>query len=602
MAKTQKLEDIYKKLDQREHILLRSDTYIGSVEFTQDNLFVADNVEDITNVKIVKRSVTYVPGFIKLFDEILTNASDHKQRDPSVTWIKVIIDDDKISVENNGTGIPVQIHKKENIYIPEMIFGHLLTGSNYNDDEERYGGGRNGYGSKLTNIFSTKFIVETGDGKKRYKQTFENNMSIVGKPEITVTNENFTKITYFPDYGKFNMTGIDKDTLSIIIKRIFDIAAYNQGALRITLNGKEIPIRSLKDYMKMHLEEDQEFFYEKLNDFWEIGIAKSNDSFEQVSIVNGISTYKGGTHVNHMTWLLTTPLLDLLTKGNKKLNIKLGDIKSKLLLFVNCRVPNPAFDTQTKENLITKINADILKGAAPSDKLLKSIMKSEIVQSILDYIELKAMQELKKLNKLKGKTDKIRIEKLDDANKAGTSESEKCYILFAEGDSAKSTAISGLSSVGRDYYGVFPLKGKPLNVRDTAINKIRDNEEISNIITVLGLVPGKKYIDKSELRYGKVVLMTDADCFTEDSEILTKEGYKKISNVTYDDYVLTHTGEYKQVINIIQSIKKEIVSFTIAGTIYKCSVNHKLIIVRDGSLQIITAQELKESDKLLLKR
>lgn len=162
------IEQMYQKKSQLEHILLRPDTYIGSVEKHTQTLWVYENDQ------MVQRSVTYVPGLYKIFDEILVNAADNKQRDPSMDSVKVTIDVESncISVYNTGDGVPVEIHQEEGVYVPELIFGHLLTSSNYDDNEKKTTGGRNGYGAKLTNIFSTEFVVETADGKrlKKYKQ------------------------------------------------------------------------------------------------------------------------------------------------------------------------------------------------------------------------------------------------------------------------------------------------------------------------------------------------------------------------------------------------------------------------------------------------
>lgn len=123
---------------------------------------------------MIHRPVTYVPGLYKIFDEILVNAADNKQRDPKMDSVKVTIDAEQnlISVYNNGDGVPVEIHQEEQVYVPELIFGHLLTSSNYDDSVKKTTGGRNGYGAKLTNIFSTEFVIETADGRRqrKYKQ------------------------------------------------------------------------------------------------------------------------------------------------------------------------------------------------------------------------------------------------------------------------------------------------------------------------------------------------------------------------------------------------------------------------------------------------
>jgi DNA topoisomerase II len=505
------VEDVYKQLSLREQILLRPDTYIGSIEPVESAMWVVEDPDELVDIKISRKSVEYIPGFIKLFDEILTNASDHKHRGGGVKTIKVDITEDfTITVWNDGDGIPVTMHKDAGVYVPELIFGHLLTGSNYDDSQERFGGGRNGYGAKLSNIFSTSFSLTTHDGKNLYEQEFRSNLSEKDVPTITKKKAaSFTQITYKPDFSILPVKGLEKDTLRIMFKRVLDIAVYNPD-IKVYYNGTILPIRSLKDYAKMHLDDDAELFYEKLNDRWEVAIAQSHtDNFEQVSIVNGISTHSGGSHIEYLGGKLVGDLKNAILKGNKKINLKNNDIKNKLFMFVVAKVPNPTFDTQTKERLTNKMLDSVTKGAIVSDKTVKSIMKSAIVSSILDFIAAKEQIALSKLNK--NKSTKVRVAKLQDAYKAGTKEGVQCALFITEGDSACSGCLSGLSVVGRDHYGVFPLKGKPLNVRDQAASKIKDNIEITNIMTALGLVAGKKYTDKSELRYGKLVIMSDAD-------------------------------------------------------------------------------------------
>ena len=503
-----KIEERYIKLTHKEHILTRPETYIGSIQKETKHMFIASNYEDIRNVKMEYKEITYVPGFIKIFDEIITNASDHSIRTGKVTFIKVNITEDFISIENDGPGIPVVIHAKEKVYVPELIFGHLLTGENYDDTEQRFIGGRNGYGAKLTNIFSKKFIVETGDGNKNYHQTFTNNMSAMTKAKTRKSKQNFTKITYYPDFDKFNMGGIDETSHSILIKRVLDIAAYNPG-IRVSLNGRVVPVKSFRDYMKLFTD-DSNIYYEKIDEFWEIGVAQSpSDTFTHVSMVNGIATIVGGTHVNFVSSMIVNSIKDILTKTNKDVNIKPIDIRNRILIFVSCKLVNPVFDNQTKENLTSRLNGTS-RNVKFSDSLLKRLSKAEMFSDIIELSKMKQEIEAhKELNKVT--TKRIKVDKLVDANKAGGIDSEKCYLFLTEGDSAKSLAIAGFSQIGRDYYGAFPLKGKPLNVRDISISKIKENDEIKNIIQILGLEFGKKYKNAKSLRYGKVVIMSDSD-------------------------------------------------------------------------------------------
>lgn len=499
---SESIEKRFQKLEHKEHVLLRPDMYVGSIITETRNSFVVEDPKDLNNIRIINKPVNYNPGFIKLFDEILTNASDHYIRSGDVKYIKVEVNRDSISVENDGSGIPVEMHSKWKCYIAELIFGHLLAGENFNDNIERTWGGKNGLGSKLTNIFSKKFIVETCDGKKRYEQVFENNMSKINKPKIKASKKQYTKITFFPDFERFDLKEIDEEIESIFIKRCIDISVYC-NKVKVYYNNVLIPTKNFKSYMEMFIGE-QEMFYEKLDDNWEIGVSKSLDnSFNQVSMVNGISTYNGGTHVNSITNQLTKKIQETLIRRNKKLNIKQNDIKNHLFMFVNTKVINPDFDTQSKENLISKTTAPEI-----SDNLIKKISSSQMIDELLKFLMIKEEFDTKK----DVARSKVKIAKLNDATKAGTSESEKCMLFLAEGDSASSSVLAGISAVARpDYFGSFPLKGKPLNVRDVDLAKIRENDEIKNIINILGLEIGKKYTDTKKLRYGKVVLMADAD-------------------------------------------------------------------------------------------
>ena len=180
-------ERIYQKKTQLEQILLQPDTYIGSVQTMTKPMGVLDPrpPSDIPPVAsgpkgvLVQRDTTYVPGFYKIFDEIMVNAADSKQSNPKMDTIKIDINQEEgcISIINNGKGISIVMHKEHNLYVPTMIFGHLLTGSNFNGEEDKVTGGRNGFGAKLCNMFSTK--VETADksAKKSFKQTWASNMS-----------------------------------------------------------------------------------------------------------------------------------------------------------------------------------------------------------------------------------------------------------------------------------------------------------------------------------------------------------------------------------------------------------------------------------------
>ncbi len=318
------VERIYQKKTQLEHILLRPDTYIGSAQPLTEKMWVFD--ED-TN-QIVNREITYTPGLYKIFDEILVNAADNKQRDKKMDTIKIHIDADKneIKIYNNGKGIPIVEHKDEKMFVPTMIFGHLLTSSNFNDEEEKVTGGRNGYGAKLCNVFSKKFVVETAckEYKKEFKQAWADNMSKASEAKLKeYGGEDFTRITFQPDLDKFNMTSLDKDTIALLSRRAYDVAASAPG-VKVFLNNKRIAVKNFQDYVNLFLKghEDEtgnqiKCIYEKCSDRWEVAVAPSDNGFQQMSFVNSIATTKGGRHVDHVSKLIENALTDTLKKKNK---------------------------------------------------------------------------------------------------------------------------------------------------------------------------------------------------------------------------------------------------------------------------------------------
>ncbi|GAA5906736.1 DNA topoisomerase 2 [Sporobolomyces salmoneus] len=543
-GKNKSASETYVKLSQLEHVLKRPDTYIGSVEPVTQPMWVYDEEAK----SLVYRTTTFVPGLYKIVDEILVNAADNKVRDASMSELKVKIDVESktISVRNDGRGIPVEIHETEGIWIPELIFGQLLTSSNYDDDEEKVTGGRNGYGAKLANIYSTEFIVETADSKtgKKYKQVFNDNMSKKGKPKITDNKkgEDWTEITFTPDLKRFNMQDFDKDTVSLLQKRVYDMAGITKG-VKVFLNGKKLAVRNFKAFVEMFANGINEVastgsgagkgkgkkdaadndldlvgateaakptvIYEQFGDRWEVAFAVSDGQFQQVSYCNAIATTKGGTHVAYIADQIVNGLVDLVKKKNKAVAVKPFQIKNHLHIFVNCLVNNPTFDSQTKENMTLGIKKFGSK-CELSEDFLKKVSKSGVVDNVLNWAKFKQDQMLKKTDGHK-RSRITGLVKLEDANNAGTKNGSKCTLILTEGDSAKALAVSGLSVVGRDNYGVFPLRGKLLNVREATGKALLENAEIQAIKQILGLQQGKVYQNTDSLRYGSLMIMADQD-------------------------------------------------------------------------------------------
>jgi DNA topoisomerase-2 len=506
--KTEKtIEEKFKKLTDIEHVLLRPGMYIGSTQpHTAETWIYNEKTK-----KMEKKEVTWNPGLQKLFDEIISNSVDESKRKGSkLDVIKVEIDKSsgKISVYDNG-GIPVEIHKEHNMYVPTLVFSELKAGSNFDDSDDRTWVGTNGVGASLVNIFSKEFRVETCDGKHFFRQDFSENNHIKKDPKVRDGDKPHTKITFLPDYERLGCT-LDDGNYSKILKRVVDVAACNPN-LKVYLNGERIHIHSFKDYIEMY---SDEYEYEELSSGWKIGIAHSDDGFQHVSFVNGSETTVGGSHVDFIALDIAEKLRTLFKK-KFKIDVKPSEIRQHIILFVDATIINPKYDSQTKEKLISELPKDLRDKCEVSEKLIKKLSQSHIIQSVLDWINAKAhaqqMAELRKLNKEVDKTDPRRIEKFSDALEKR--DRHKCVLLLCEGDSAAAAIQSGRGK--NPYIASFPLKGKPLNVSDLTskedIKKILENEEIKKILTITGLKIGEPVTSIAQLRFGKILATTDAD-------------------------------------------------------------------------------------------
>jgi len=510
----------YQKKDLATHIYDTPDTYVGGSDLIEESLPVLQ-----TDGSIQQETFEYIPALYNIFNEILVNARDQvvrlkqmKSKFP-VQNIKIQIDKEEgfISIYNDGEGVDIAEHPTEKdkdgnpILIPEMIFGHLLTSTNYEKDEKKIVGGKNGYGAKLTNIFSLIFKLETVDHvrKLKYTQEFKNNMKTRGKPKITKYSQKpFTKVSWVADFDRFGLDKYTDKMYQLIERRLYDIAGVTDKSVNVYYNGTLLKQKTFDKYIKLYLKPEEKLIYEDIHERWSLGIVlSSNDKFEQVSFVNGIATPKGGKHVDCITKQIVQMLTTHIEK-KEKTKVKDNYIKNYLKVFINSTIENPSFDSQTKERLIT---APSKFGSKPviSDKLFKKILTLGIVDKVLSFAEFKENKQAKKTDG--SKKNKIHVPKLDDANWAGTKKSEQCILILTEGDSAKTMAVSGLSVVGRDKYGVFPLRGKLLNVRDASIKQITENAEISNLKKIIGLESGKDYKNVKPLRYGKIMIMTDQD-------------------------------------------------------------------------------------------
>jgi DNA topoisomerase-2 len=495
------------KLTHIEHILKRPDSYVGPVELGTEPYWI------LNGEKFSKKNLKYSPALLKIFDEILVNAIDRNSLHPKhVSSISVSIDKDvgSVTIENNGPlgGISVRMHEKEGLWNPELVFGHLLTSTNYDDTQKRIVGGRNGYGAKLANIYSTDFsvIIKDHETKQTYTQKWSKNMTVCDPPKIKKHSgaTSSVSITFTPEWKRFGMSKMDDTIYSIFQKRVWDANICTTQNCKVKFNGDVLPKQNFEAYTKMHEGVNEVSSY--TGDRWSVCVGPSENGMEQVSFVNGICTTKGGSHVDHVAAFIANGIIDEMAK---KIKLKPQQVKNAFNIFVKATIENPNFSSQVKSECTSK-SQDFGSKFEPPKGFIKNVLKTGIADELMALSKFKEMKELQKSDGAR-KSKITGIPKLDDANHAGTKHSGKCTLIVTEGDSAKTLAVAGLSVVGRDQYGVFPLRGKCKNVRDVSVAQLTSNQEFNDLKKILGLQQGKVYKDVSELRYGRLMIMTDAD-------------------------------------------------------------------------------------------
>jgi DNA topoisomerase II len=539
----------FKSYTDIEHVRERPDMYIGSIKCCKETRWIIQNKPETTvqgsvgdnpyDLEAVQMEVDSNPGLEQCVLEILTNAADHVQRCKTliehdseetpaiddygndispVTKIKISLEKDHIVVHNNGTGIPIEIKevkddkgKSTKMYVPEMIFGYLRTSSNYDDSQKKTWGGRNGIGAKAANIFSTKFIIELQTNGKKYYQEFTDGMKTKTVPKITKASSkgDYTKITYYPDFKSFGMTDFDSnETARLIKKRAYDLSAATGKETTIWINEQKIPVKDFTDYMALFIGNSKKVVYKTKR--WEVGFALCPyDQATQISFVNAICTEEGGSHVTHVLDPVLTKITNELQSKAKGVTIKKQYIKDNVIIFIKALIENPSFSSQLKRKLETKVG-DFGSRCDVPDDIIKKVTKLGICDNVMDIAKAKEMKDAMK--KIDG-TKNVRlsdIKKLEDANWAGTKKAMECTLILTEGDSAKGLALNGITSAGgRNKWGVFPLRGKFLNVRCATAAQLIKNEEIIAINRIMGLKIGLTDIRK--LRYGRVMVMSDQD-------------------------------------------------------------------------------------------
>lgn len=528
MSDTTLFFDVQQKTD-KQHILENPDTYIGAVEEMEADMWVLSTGEEET--RIVCRPIRYIPGLFKLFDEGIVNCRDHVVRMQTliarsvehampVTHIDVSIDvaSGTITMCNDGNGIDVA-KNADDVWIPELVFGHLRTSTNYNVEEKKIVGGKNGFGFKLVLIWSTYGRVETVDHVRglKYVQEFYDNLNDIRPPTVTkaTVKKPYTKITFRPDYARLRIPGLTPDMVALLHKRVYDIAAVTDKQVKVRYNGEVLPAKGFVSYLDLYIgsKQETERVYEEANERWEYAVAMTPQrEFVQISFVNGIHTAKGGKHVEYILGQLTRKLVDYIEK-KKKCTVSPTVIKEHLMLFVRCDIENPSFDSQTKDYLTTPASK-FGSRCEVSDKFVEKVAKMGIMDAACAVAKVKEGLAAKRTDGSKTRTVRG-VAKLHDAAWAGTSQSMECTLLLCEGDSAMAAILSGLKMEDKLRMGVYPLKGKIINASAEGKKKLTDNAEVADLKKILGLEANRDYASVEEvaksLRYGAVRFITDQD-------------------------------------------------------------------------------------------
>jgi DNA topoisomerase-2 len=499
-------------MDPLVHILHRPDTYVGSTRKRD----VEDYVSDASNnFSITKKTISYSPAILRIFIEPLSNAIDNVARSQKTktpcTTIKVNINKEtgETSVWNDGDFIEIEIDEEEKCYNHTLIFGQLLTSSNYDDEEERYNiSGRNGLGVKLCNVFSSHFAVKGLDpiNKKSLVQEWKNNMTVVHDAvvEKTKIKKSYTEILWTPDFKQFNMKGYTQDIIDLYCRYVVDAAMLTN--VNVYFNDVLIHVKNVKDYSKLYSTVDEKDVLYINNKDAQIIITPSSQ-FQAVSFINGVYTSMGGTHVEAWTEAAFRPLVKKLSTS-KGVTFNIGDIKKFFRIFVVCQVVNPEFESQSKHRLESPVKAIFKKTH------LDTILKWSVID---DIRRSKEMVVLKKLERKK--RNFVKIDGLDPANNEGGKLGSECTLILVEGLAAKTYAVKGIEvgafgKSGRDWFGIYALRGKVLNVRNAKAASIAKNNVIADIIKALGAVLGSDYTSDqlfNTLRYGRILIITDAD-------------------------------------------------------------------------------------------
>lgn len=485
-------------LDDKAHILLRPGMYCGSVTSEIHNQFL--------NYKW--QPFQYVPGLFKIINELIDNAIDEFIRTGGehANQIEIKVTNKSFWIKDNGRGIPVTLTKDldgEDIYLPVAAWCKTKAGSNFGSDADRDTIGMNGVGSALANIFSSKFIGTTSDGKFKLVVECDDNATI-RKVDVKKSTKKFTEVYIEPEFKRFGVEDIDDTLKGLILNRLNNLAIC-YPAITFKYNDEAVKIGTPKTWMGNFAEEHVLHSDENVI----IGIMNSEaEEFRCLSLVNGLNITNGGSHIDY----IMGQLCDVLREGIKKkhkLEVTPGQIKNHLQLVSVIRgMKNMKFDSQTKER-ITNPRGEIsgLFEHVKFDKMSAAILKNDAL--IMPIIQAQLAKQMAADARAATMAEKAVAAKIVAKHIPATGRySNEKTLFIAEGDSAIGPFVSARTEETKKIYGGYPLRGKIPNITDLKTAEILGTKELGDLINILGLKIGQKVVNPN---YGTIAIMTDQD-------------------------------------------------------------------------------------------
>ena len=513
------------------------------------NKYSADNIQSLEGMEHVRmRPSMYigdvgVRGLHHLVYEVVDNSIDEALAGYCDTISVIINPDNSVTVEDNGRGIPVDIHKKEGVSALEVVMTKIGAGGKFDKGSYKVSGGLHGVGVSVVNALSTHLTATVYRDGKIWEQEYERGVALYQVKEKGATDKRGTKVTFLPDTEIFQQT--IEFSYDVLANRMRELAFLNKG-IRITLtdlrnkNEKGEPIsqvfyseKGLEEFIQ-YLDGNRSPIIKKIiamegekNDIPVEVAMIYNDSFNENlhSYVNNINTHEGGTHLQGFRMGLTRTLKNyadksgLLEKASKDkknpLEISGDDFREGLTAIISVKVAEPQFEGQTKTKLgnrevtaaVSQAVSDMLESYLeenPEDA--KTIVNKVILAAQARLAAKKAREAVQRKSPMGGAGLPNKLADCQDRNPAN------CELFLVEGDSAGGTAKQGRD---QKFQAILPLRGKILNVEKAMQHRVFDNEEIKNIYTALGVTIGteedSKALNISKLRYHKVIIMSDAD-------------------------------------------------------------------------------------------